>query len=742
MTELRLWPTMETRPTTLLAAVIIGGFLMLGFAYSIVVPVFEAPDEAQHFFFVRELVEGHGLPVQQPGVRARWAQEGSQPPLYYMLGAALTFWVDASDWQQFAQRNPYAVQGDPLADGSRNVFLHGPHEAVLSHGTALALHLLRWLSLVLGALGVVVTYRVARLLFPERPHIALAAALVQAFLPQFVFISAAANNDALSALACAMVVWQALRVAKGASSRRADVLLGVLVGLAALSKLSGAAMSLVAFVAVLLASAGAERRSWQVLLRRLLWVAMPAMAVAGWWYARNVLLYADITGLNRMLALVGTRNPAPDLWQLLDESEGLRLSFWGVFGWFSILLPRVAYQVFDIIALVALTGLLIAVARAIARGASRASPHWSPHMLLPLTLIIVLAGVLRWGALTPGLQGRLLFPAITPIAILLSAGFAAWMDALHAAFPRFRAAAIAPFGLLLAFPMAAVLALPNVALAYARPELLASDGSAVIVRWTGPDSIILTRVEAPAQPLHPGDDLPLALFWRTSQPVTQDYTLYLKVYGRNDELIASVDTYPGNGMFPTTLWPASMGITDRYRLRISPSARVPVYAKVVAGFYEHLSGQALPPYSADGWRIVRPVVARVKVWPAGSPPLVPTHVMDANFGGQLTLRGYDIGPDGVTLYWQALRAPSADYTVFVHALDQSGNVVAQGDSQPQGAEYPTSVWTGGEQVTDLHAMAVPKQAVRLEIGLYLLQTGARLPLDGRPGDAVVVDLSR
>ena len=114
---------------------------------------------------------------------------------------------------------------------------------------------------------------------------------------------------------------------------------------------------------------------------------------------------------------------------------------------------------------------------------------------------------------------------------------------------------------------------------------------------------------------HPGDELPLTLLWLSAQPISKDYTLWLKLFGANDELLGAVDTYPGFGMFPTSLWPPNRPIADAYRLRISPEAHLPTYAKLVAGFYERDSLLPLAPSSADGARLSRPVVARVKLLP-------------------------------------------------------------------------------------------------------------------------------
>ncbi|MFI5266964.1 MAG: glycosyltransferase family 39 protein [Chloroflexota bacterium] len=108
--------------------------------------------------------------------------------------------------------------------------------------------------------------------------------------------------------------------------------------------------------------------------------------------------------------------------------------------------------------------------------------------------------------------------------------------------------------------------------------------------------------------------------------------------------------------------------------------------------------------------------------PVGAPALSPASTV---FGGAIRLQGYAIQPGSVTLQWTSLAAVDRDYTVFVHALDASGKVVAQADAQP--SHYPTSLWDLGETILDAHALDVPPGA-SVEVGLYDLATGQRLKL--------------
>jgi hypothetical protein len=85
------------------------------------------------------------------------------------------------------------------------------------------------------------------------------------------------------------------------------------------------------------------------------------------------------------------------------------------------------------------------------------------------------------------------------------------------------------------------------------------------------------------------------------------------------------------------------------------------------------------------------------------------------------------------------------FTVFVHSLDMSGMIIAQNDSQPQEGASPTSFWDAGEIVRDEHMVQMPPNLAagnyRVEVGLYRLDSGARLPITlNRTGDEITLPL--
>jgi len=149
-----------------------------------------------------------------------------------MLGALATFWVDTGDATDRLTLNPHAIIGVPqvASNDNRNMIVHSDAEQFPYARTTLAVHLIRWLSLLMGVGTVYAVYRIT-LLLTRREAAALLAAAFTAFNPMFAFLSAAVNNDNLVMLLATLSVWQLLRIWQMSVMTRRVVLLGILVGL-------------------------------------------------------------------------------------------------------------------------------------------------------------------------------------------------------------------------------------------------------------------------------------------------------------------------------------------------------------------------------------------------------------------------------------------------------------------------------------------------------------------------------
>jgi 4-amino-4-deoxy-L-arabinose transferase-like glycosyltransferase len=284
--------------------IILGVYVILGTIYSVATPIFEASDEVSHYAVIQNIIDGFGLPVQQSGLKTAWEQEGSQPPLYYLLMASTVKWIDTSDAVDRMYRNPHAAPGDPSLDANRSLVIHSDAENFPWRQTTLAVHLIRFISIALGALTVLLGYQIARRIFPDRPSIALGTAALIAFNPMFLFISASVNNDNLTILLSSLAIylmlqcWQEASGAIGRAGWRRRSALGIVLGLAAISKISGLMLlPVIGIVLTLRHLRRRERREW--IISGVI-VSVLVIVLAGWWYWRNQQLYGDWFGLNAM----------------------------------------------------------------------------------------------------------------------------------------------------------------------------------------------------------------------------------------------------------------------------------------------------------------------------------------------------------------------------------------------------------------------------------------------------------
>ena len=737
------------------AWLILALFLAVGIAYSLVVPPFETPDEPFHYGFARHIAQGNGLPVQDPANQGPWAQEGSQAPLYYLAAGWLTAGIDQADFDTKAVRNPRANIGDPLYPGNKNFMLYSGRWQPLQ-GANLALHVGRWLSLLLGAVTLWSTWQLALLAFPARRVLPLLAMALVAAIPQFLFLSASFSNDnAVIAASTVTLFWLARLLVKPAdvSVRWWEwAVLGVTLGAAALSKLQGLGLvPLSALVVLLLAW---RRRRWSLLGEATLFVSLPALALAGWWFWRNIVLYGDWSGLNHLMEINGRRQSALTLAAFLHEFDGLRFSSWGLFGWFNILLPGWFYRLMDAVTVVGLVGaLLYTLRRWRLRSRVNASDE-GVFVLFMLWLWVAMMALLLlyWTSQATGSQGRLLFPAIAAFAVLLVAGLDSCLCWLPVAGRAVVWAML--LGVLGAMsPYTLGWLLPHSYYAPPPVTAVASSAQPAEITYGDGESIRLLATEIGAERVRPGDAVPVTLYWQAPGALTHDYQLFLQLLDESGMVIANLTTHPGWGRNPTTFWRPNAIYADSYLLRVTSvvDEASPLAARLYVGWIDPATEETtrlpLPAYAADG-RAVTPIVGSVVVVPSTLPDAAELGLVPAGseFGGVIRLSAaalpttWQAGQADalqVDLLWEALGVPATDYTAFVHLRNASGEQVAGFDRPPAGARFPTSAWRAGDRIHsrfDLSMPAVP-DIYDVWVGLYESDSSGtlRLPVTDAAG---------
>lgn len=175
-----------------------------GIAYVLVIPPWQTPDEPSHFAYVRFVAQNHCLPAFE---RIPVGEEilASMPHFdfwtlrYQALGPPLS---DEGTEFRIASRHPplYYLLG---------TFLLLPFKGEES---ICQLYLLRLISVLMGALTVMVAFRATKMLFPGDPVLPLTVSAFIAFLPMHSFMSASVNNDNLAELIGSLLIYSLLRI--------------------------------------------------------------------------------------------------------------------------------------------------------------------------------------------------------------------------------------------------------------------------------------------------------------------------------------------------------------------------------------------------------------------------------------------------------------------------------------------------------------------------------------------------
>ena len=720
-------------------------FLILATSYGIVTPVFETPDEPAHYFYVKYVADTVSLPIITETSEEPWASEGHQPPLYYSLGALLTAWVDTSDAQQLLQRNPHANIGRPMADGNKNFLVHSDEERFPYRRAILAIHLVRLLSTLFGAVTVLATYLIGLEVFPQNRMIALGGSAFAALNPQFIFISGAVNNDSLVIALSSLAVLFCIRMITRGPTARNALALGFLLGLAHLTKLNSLPLWFLLPFVLGLTHVG-HRPPLKTTVQHALLICLAALSISGWWFARNYSLYGDPTGFKVHFALQGTRTTRLTLRRLLWEAQGLKMSSWAVFGWFNIVADDIIYRFFDLLSLAGLLGLAVAVARYLR---NKRDVSLGPLGILSLWIGIMFVSLLWWSRQVMGFQGRLLFPAISAISLLLFYGLRQFFPGRYLQLLTWGLAAIM-------LTIALLIPFRYIAPAYARPPLLSVAELESVPRQlniTFGDCMKLWGYEVDTTIAQAGHSLAVTLYWQATCPIDRNYSIFVHLLDDLESVVAGEVTFPGLGSFPTTQWQPGDAIADTYLLQI-PAAMVASHsAQLEVGMYDFNTGERLPVYSREGELVGDQVrFASLGIESEAEPPH-PVGVF-FDFEHLLALVAYDlnqliVSPGqkiDLTLYWRVFAETKEDYWVLARLVGKEGKVLLEETNRLQFNDLPTSALVSGQIIEDKHVLAIPPDVTEpgiyeLQLSVYSPVTGWRLTIVGRAEEPGGTELS-
>ncbi len=241
----------------------------------------------------------------------------------------------------------------------------------------------------------------------------------------------------------------------------------------------------------------------------------------------------------------------------------------------------------------------------------------------------------------------------------------------------------------------------------------------------------------------------VSLLWRATDEVAVDYAVQLILRDEQERTIAA-RTFPlVHTGYPPTKWRAGEMLRGKYSFSVPPTVTVDA-GHLVANLQICKSANAQECESVGNTIHLRDVRIDTTQHIFELPNIAQPR--EANFSDQIRFLGYDLAAREIavgeavslTLYWRAMTEIEQDYTVFVHLVDEVGEIAGQRDVPPAGGTRPTSGWLEGEFIVDSYEVPFDAAAgtYSIEIGMYDAHTFQRLPIiydEGTMVDHIALD---
>ncbi len=277
------------------------------------------------------------------------------------------------------------------------------------------------------------------------------------------------------------------------------------------------------------------------------------------------------------------------------------------------------------------------------------------------------------------------------------------------------------------------------------PQVQLSAGDGLLARFNG--ELNLRGYKGPDTIAGAGR-LEYELAWAVGRPVSHEYGAFLQLLDRDFEVIAGQDRHLWRWLHPTVLWPPGQPHSQLFSLAVERQLPPGAY-RLVAGAW-HTNGRNLAAESFVGLASGRlATIGWVKA-PQPQQPAIPDEAVPLSyeFAGAFRLRNARVkrADDGlvkVELFWEALQSrPDYNASVFLHAVDEQGEIVSQSDMLPWDGRYPTFIWDAGEVVATSHQLQIPRaDGIELMAGMYQLPQATRLAAWSK-GERLPDDIAR
>lgn len=385
-----------------------------------------APDELQHVVQIGMVDQSKSYPVLNPkDPKLNMTYEALQPPLFYYVTAGWARMTGASTPGEFAlylKSNSYENAERMLNEQSFFTQINRTPADVKQDGMKL-----RALSAVTGSATVFGVFALALWGLGNR-YAAYAAAGFAALLPMNIALSGAVSNDPLLICLCTWVLALLVREARHGLTVKGGILIGVLTGLAFLTKTTALGLIPVIGIALIFSRGTLPFKKFA-----------PGLAVAillgCFFWVRNQSLYGDPFAIKIFNEAFQGRNPTAEgfisrmgqgaYWSSVFQIMGY--SFVGVFSYMDIYMEPWVYSASKwLFILLGLGGLAVIFVPSLKEQPEEGEPSFrTTHIINGVFLVVMLVLFIQFNRGFFQAQARYIMPAIGPIGCLFGLGIGA-----------------------------------------------------------------------------------------------------------------------------------------------------------------------------------------------------------------------------------------------------------------------------------------------------------------------------
>jgi hypothetical protein len=379
-------------------------YFLLAIGYSLLMPLWEAPDEGAHYHLAWRVARKNEYASEELNY------EATQPRAYYYFASLIVRVMDKIDPKYSDYYFPHEFKSNIRVRARRFDWNTENYRFLLG------VYVLRWVNIVFGALALWLNWKAFHFIAPDQPALRLGALALAALTPQYLHIMSSVNNDALGTLAGALLFYLGIQISKGSAAW-----LSLLSIIPALLLPLTTKLTVLPLSAALIIIIGWK---WFFSFQQKRWLLISFLMILFF----TGILYVFFPGTIQMASseitwrLFSLRKKGVTLEYLKVIISQIIQTYWGNVGWLAVGLP---HWIFNSLTALGFLGAVLHAYRLI-----RLKTKEPQFVLWVATFVIALFTILavaRNGLTTGATQGRLLFPAIGALSILMVSG---WHDIL------------------------------------------------------------------------------------------------------------------------------------------------------------------------------------------------------------------------------------------------------------------------------------------------------------------------